>query len=304
MVERQEVTFDAALRAAAAEDGPDGPCAALDRDASRIARRLASLGMRPGGTLLVVGAPVASTSAVAFGGLRAGLELALAPPTLRAAPYREAIDATPFDAVATPAEFEGLHLLDQAMAMAHARPDLRAIFAFGGPARDGVPSLDEGDDGSERSDAAVVATTGVIVTFSPVDGSAAAHRQADMLAAAAQAAVAMRLPRGGASASLLVPGGFAGLVLGPLAALAAGASFTPLPPSALDLAPRSDAFDVVLAPAHALEGARRLFPADRRFAAFSRGVAPGTGQADLRIDGAHEPRLAYREDASPAHRSA
>jgi hypothetical protein len=201
-------------------DGEALDFAMLDARVDTMARRLAALGLAPGETLMIVGAARVSTFIGLLAGLRAGLDVALAP--AHPAPAVLALFAARAGACAIATEATDDGDMDAIYEVAARAPDVRFVCELGALAADGVVAL--GETTAERLEAAepFVASTGRVATFAP-GGGLVYHAQRTLALAALD--LATRAP-GGRSApvlSTIAPTSFAGLVAGPFLSLILGA---------------------------------------------------------------------------------
>ncbi len=193
--------------------------ARLDARADLMARRLAELGLAPGETLMIIGAARLSAFVGLLAGLRAGLDVALAP--AHPAPTVLALFAARAGASAIATEAGAGCAMEDIFEVAARAPDVRFVCELGAGAADGVVAL--GAPPNEAPDRAepFLAPTGRIATFAP-GGGLVYHAQRTLALAALD--LATRAP-GGRSApilSTLAPTSFAGLVAGPFLSLILG----------------------------------------------------------------------------------
>ena len=139
--------------------------ARLDARADLMARRLAELGLAPGETLMIIGAARLSAFVGLLAGLRAGLDVALAP--AHPAPTVLALFAARAGASAIATEAGAGCAMEDIFEVAARAPDVRFVCELGAGAADGVVAL--GAPPNEAPDRAepFLAPTGRIATFAP-----------------------------------------------------------------------------------------------------------------------------------------
>lgn len=197
--------------------------ATLDAKADALALRLAELGLAPGETVLVAaGARVAPLLAL-FGGLRAGLRVALAPLHLDSDELAARACACDARAILAEPRHGELRPVETAFLAAAEAPRVRLVGALGRNGPDGAVVLDLARLGTERDrERPDKVERQAIVTFDSA-GTPCETAQRILVAAGldlvARARIGMRLQ----IFSTLAPASFAGLVAGPFASLLAGA---------------------------------------------------------------------------------
>jgi hypothetical protein len=189
--------------------------AALDERSRHMAALFASLGLVPGDCLLLAATARCSTIVALAAALRAGLDVALAPPHLTSDETAAFAARTRAVAVAAGNDYGPLSPIETMMGVAAVCQDIRLVGALDG-AVDGAVDL------SEPCTAPLPgASASRIVTYVP--GGALRHTQRTLIAAAldymSQTQLGMQQPL----VTTIPPASFAGLVAGPLAALVSGA---------------------------------------------------------------------------------
>jgi hypothetical protein len=202
--------------------GASATFAELDRRADAMASRLAELGLTPGETLMVAGGARVSTCIGLLAGLRAGLDVALAPlhPTATGlAAYAARAGAR---AVATQTGYGDLAPIEDMFEVAARAPDVRLVCSLGPTPFDGAVDLDiaRGAVGTRIS---LSGHAPRIATFAP-GGGVVFHQQRTLVAAALDLAGRARIGMGASILSTIAPVSFAGLVAGPFLSMLAGAS--------------------------------------------------------------------------------
>ncbi len=189
----------------------------LDARADAMAGAFADIGLAPGETLMVAGGARVSSCVALLAGLRAGLNVALAPP--HAPPAMLAAFASRVDARAIACQTSlGDHspMLDMFEVAARAT-GVRMVCGLGPEAFDGAVNLaGEGFGAPSQIDSDSAAA---IVTFAK-GGGAVYHAQKTLFVAAIDVARRGRVGFGETIVSCLAPTGFAGLAIGPFLALA------------------------------------------------------------------------------------
>jgi acyl-CoA synthetase (AMP-forming)/AMP-acid ligase II len=194
--------------------------AELDLGSRAMAGALASLGLAPGECVLVPGVPRVATLLGIFAALRAGLDVALAPPQLSSAETAAFAARAKCAAALIGGRYGETSPLDTVMQAAATCENLRMLCSLEGGA-DGAVDLNEFATPDYRIDAAC-ARAARLVTFVP--GGALRHTQRTLIAATLDAATRLHLSDDRTLLSTIAPASFAGLVAGPLLALLSGAS--------------------------------------------------------------------------------
>jgi hypothetical protein len=205
--------------------GDRAVCAEIDARADTMAHRLVGLGLAPGETLGISGGARISTFVAMLAGLRAGLNVALAPmcrdPAALAA-YAARVDAS---ALASQTSLGG-HSPMEAVFEAGARaPRVRLVCGLGPDPFDGAADLVDGLHIGPFD----VSPPGEIATCAE-GGGAVYHAERTLALAAIDLARRVRLGADDAIMSTIAPSSFAGLVAGPCLALVAGATLRWLDP--------------------------------------------------------------------------
>lgn len=221
-----------------------------DDAATAAAGALAACGFAPGERALIVGAADPDTLALLFGAVRAGLDVALCPAGEAVERIAERAQATAASVLLAPGRI-GAASVAAEVAAAAARCDqvrLAAIWGEADGATDGVLALHEVEPAAlGRRDA-----RGAIFTFGDDLAAPQRHRQDRLAASAFDLIHRARLGPMTPIVTTLAPMRQAGLVAGPLAALAAGATLhlhAPFERAALDSALRAAGRAVLMAPA-------------------------------------------------------
>jgi len=189
--------------------------ALADHDAARWREALAPLGA---GAALVV-APTAQSFAAIVGALRAGLALSLAPPEIEARDLDSAIVAANASILAGPAEFAGISVLDLMCEVAADQERIALVGSHGGKIS-GVLALDAARESVEAYPARSAFAP---IRFVPDEDAFAGFGEDELVDAAASISGLAGIAPGDAILTTLSCASAAGLVAGPLAALAAGA---------------------------------------------------------------------------------
>lgn len=234
-----------------------------DRAACVVAGALVACGLEPGERVLIAGAADPATLELLFGAVRAGLDVALAPVGDRPDWIAERARSVAAVALLAPGVV-GPARPAADLAAAAARCDTLRLAATWGATespQDGVLALHEVEPASfGRRDA-----RGAIFTFADDPSRPQRHRQDRLAAAAFDLMHRARLGAARPIVTTLSPTRHAGLVAGPLAALAAGASLhlhAPFALEPLDAALRAADPAFLIAPAAVGEEiAARLGPA-------------------------------------------
>lgn len=220
-----------------------------DRAASHVAGALAACGFAPGERALLVGAADPATLALLFGAARAGLDVALCPAGLPAQRIAERARAVAAPALLAPGRVGAASLAADLAEAAALCADCRLAAVWGAAeAADGVLPLHE----VEPAPPARAAAQGAIFTFGEAGGEPQRHRQDRLAAAAFDLIHRARLGPMTPLVTTLAPVRHAGLVAGPMAALAAGAALhlhAPFGWRALEQALRAAGRPVLMAPA-------------------------------------------------------
>ncbi|MDB5650633.1 MAG: hypothetical protein JWL62_2153 [Hyphomicrobiales bacterium] len=192
---------------------------AFDSRVTQLATQFSALQLPSQSRLVLCGGTSVTSVLVIYAGLRAGLDVALAPAHLDATAL--AIFARDVEAVAIAADMAcpGARAEDEMLEIAASLPALRVICATG--PMDGAVLLDAEAEGTVAFQP-VRAADGLVIMHDP-EGPPAYYNQRRLLAAAldlvTQASISLQQP----VLSTLSPMGFAGLVAGPLAMLLTGA---------------------------------------------------------------------------------
>jgi acyl-CoA synthetase (AMP-forming)/AMP-acid ligase II len=193
-----------------------------DRAASVVAGALAACGLEPGERVLILGAADPATLELIFGAARAGLDVALAPIGDRPDWIAERARAVAAVALLAPGAV-GAARPSADLALAAARCDtlrLAAIWGATDAPHDGVLALHE----VEPAPLGRRETKGALFTFADDPARPQRHRQDRLAAAAFDLMHRARLGAARPIVTTIAPVRHAGLVAGPLAALAAGAT--------------------------------------------------------------------------------
>lgn len=226
-----------------------------DGAATLAAGALAACGFEPGERALIVGAADPSTLCLLFGAVRAGLDVALCPAGEPAARIAERARAVAASVILAPGRIGAASVVAEVAQAAALCEQVRlaAVWGEAGEPHDGVLPLHE----VEPAPLGRRAVKGAIFTFADDPGQPTRHRQDRLAAAAFDVIHRARLGPLAPILTTLAPMRHAGLVAGPLAALAAGASLhlhAPYDPAALDAALRAAGRAVLIAPAELGEG--------------------------------------------------
>ena len=202
--------------------GADFSFAQLDAAADASAARLELYGFEPGETLVVAGGASVSTIVALLAGLRAGLDVALAP--LHAEPAQLAAFAAAVGgrAIAAPTAYGDFAPLDAIFDAAAQAPDIRMVCSLGPEPGDGCVELISGGVPPARARQPALARAPRIATFGPL-GAVFYHRQRTLIAAALDLAARVPAGIGAPIVTTIAPGSFAGLVAGPFLSLLTGA---------------------------------------------------------------------------------
>ena len=200
-------------------DGDALDCAMLDARVDTMARRLVDLGLAPGETLMIVGATRLSTFLGMLAGLRAGLDVALAP--VHPAPTVLALFAARAGASAIATEADASGDMESIYEVAARAPDVRFVCELGATAADGVVALGGPAEEFDDRGAAFFTPTGRIATFAP-GGGLVYHGQRTLALAALDLATRVPGAQGAPILTTIAPTSFAGLVAGPFLSLILG----------------------------------------------------------------------------------
>ena len=197
--------------------------AEFDRRVSTLAGCWLDLGIEPGERIMVAAGATATSVIAIVAAMRAGLDLALAPLHLSGEELVEF--AGDCDAVALAADVAHGELApaEELLTVASQAPRVRLVCSLGGGQIDGAVDADPARLAeTERRSLAVRRQEPRILTRAP-NGEIVIHRQRTLVAAAldlvTRARIGMRRP----IVTTIAPVTFAGLVVGPVAALLAGA---------------------------------------------------------------------------------
>lgn len=220
-----------------------------DAAATHVAGALSACGFAPGERALIVAAADPATLALLFGAARAGLDVALCPAGESARRIADRASAIAASAILAPGRV-GTVSVAADVAEAAALCDQVRLAAVWGAADlpDGVLALHE----VEPAPVVGAFAGGAIFTFADGEAAPQRHRQDRLAAAAFDLIHRARLGPMTPLVSTLSPARHAGLVAGPLAALAAGASLhlhAPFGWRALDAALRGAGRPILIAPA-------------------------------------------------------
>ena len=222
---------------------------AWDAAASAVAGALLACGFAPGERALIVGAADPASLALIFGAARAGLDVALCPAGETADRIAARARAVAAAALLAPGRIGAASVAEDAARAAALCEGVRLAALWGEAAPvDGVLSLHEVEPARlERAPA-----QGAIFTFGDDPSTPQRHRQDRLAAAAFDLIHRARLGPMTPLVSTLAPMRHAGLVAGPLAALAAGATLhlhAPFGWRALDAALRGASRALLVVPA-------------------------------------------------------
>lgn len=234
-----------------------------DGAATHVAGALAACGFEVGERALIVGAADPASLCLLFGAARAGLDVALCPAGEDAARIAERARAVAASVLLAPGRIGVASVIDDVAQAAALCEQVRLAAVWGEAERshDGVLPLHEVEPAPlGRRD-----VKGAIFTFGDDPAQPQRHRQDRLAAAAFDLIHRARLGPLTPILSTLAPMRHAGLVAGPLAALAAGATLhlhAPYEAGALDAALRAAGRAVLIAPASLAEAlaARRDRP--------------------------------------------
>lgn len=192
----------------------------LDLCTRAMAGGLASLGLFPGECVLVIAVPRIAGLLGIFAALRAGLNVAVAPPHLGVDELAAFAARAKAVAALVGGPYGEIVPLDLAMRAAATCQSLRMLCALEG-GDDGAVDLNEFVT-ADYVISSAAASAAKLVTIVP--GGALRHAQRTLIASAIDAATRLRIGAGQAIVSTLPPASFAGLVAGPLLALITGAN--------------------------------------------------------------------------------
>jgi len=220
-----------------------------DAAATAVAGALAACGFAPGERALIVGAADPATLTLLFGVARAGLDAALCPAGEPAPRIAERARAVAASAILAPGRIGPASVAAEIAAAAALDDQVRLAAVWGDAAlADGVLALHD----VEPAPLGRAGAQGAIFTFGDLPGAPQRHRQDRLAAAAFDLIHRARLGPLTPVLSTLAPVRHAGLVAGPLAALAAGATLhlhAPFCWRALDAALRGVDRAMLVAPA-------------------------------------------------------
>ena len=185
-----------------------------------LAGALASLGLAAGECVLVIGVPRVATVLGICAALRAGLDVALAPPQISVGELTAFAARAKAVAALVGGAYGEIVPLQLVMQSAASCESLRMLCSLEG-GDDGAVDLHEfvATDYVVAPEAAAAARLVTCVT-----GGALRHTQRTLIASALDAATRLRINAGESLVSTLAPATFAGLVAGPLLGLMTGAS--------------------------------------------------------------------------------
>jgi hypothetical protein len=195
---------------------------AWDAAASACADALADCGLRPGDAVLIVGAADPATTILIFGAARAGLEAALTPAGGLEAQIAARADRVGAAALLAPGRVGRASPADALPEIAAVTPSVRLAAVWGECARvaDGLTRLDLARSPVRQARGAANGA----ITFFDSQGRPTRWRQDRLAAAALDALHGARIGATQPLVSTLAPTRLAGLVAGPLCALASGAN--------------------------------------------------------------------------------
>ena len=197
--------------------------AELDERTTSLAAHFADLGLKGGECLLIAGGARVSTVVAMIAGVRAGLDVALAPLHLTLSELVFFATQTKAAALAADASYGELAPVEYMFATAMEAPCVRLVCSLGAGAADGAVDLDSAQL-KKRSAPARLRSPGACRVITRSNGQMVAHDQHSLVAAALELLSRARIGMRDPIVSTLAPVSFSALAAGPFAALLAGCS--------------------------------------------------------------------------------
>ena len=194
----------------------------LERRVEATAHAWRRLGLAAGERIVVVASASASCLVAILGGLRAGLDVALAAPHLSPDELAQYCSGTCAAGIAGEPQCGDIDI-GEAMLVAAAKADcVRIVAALGKGGFDGAVPLDQ--VANDSADAAPVSgVRHALIITRGIDGRSHLHRQRTLVASALDFVTRVQIGTQMPLVSAILPSSFAGLACGPIAALIAGA---------------------------------------------------------------------------------